>query len=115
MGLNDWHLPQKQVPRRFIILRHEHLLRFIARSHSIVLVQTKERVERMWLDWDRGNTIFTLSAKSEVESLRPAGRSFIYDRNSNGPMAESLGPTLRQGALSERTPLILTSDDRPYR
>ncbi len=65
----------------FPTLRHAHLLGLIGRSHS-------ESEERRRLDWDRGSTIFTSSAKRKAESPRVAERSFIYNRKNNGPMTE---------------------------
>ncbi len=64
---------------RFPTVRHEHLLGLIGRSHFPTQTQEKESEERRWHDWDRGNTIFTSSAKRKAESPRLAGRSFIYN------------------------------------
>ncbi len=58
----------------------------IGRSHVPAQAQAEESEERRRLNWDRGNTIFTSSAKRKAESPRAAGRSFIYIRKSNGPM-----------------------------
>ncbi len=46
-------------------VRHEHLLGLIGRSHFPAQTQAEESEDRRRLDWDRGNTIFTLSAKKE--------------------------------------------------
>ncbi len=97
---------------RFPTVRHAHLLGLIGRSHFPAQAQTEESEERRWLDWDRGNTIFSSSAKRKAESPRAAGRSFIYNRKSNGPMTEPWGTLLRQGASSERTPSIWTWYDQ---
>ncbi len=97
---------------RFRTVRHEHLLGLVGRSHFPAQLQAEESEERRLLDWDRGNTIFTSSAKSKAESLRAAGRSFIYNRKSNGPMTEPWGTPLRQEASSERTPSIWSWYDR---
>ncbi len=56
-------------------MRHEHLLGLIGRSHSIVQAQAEEREESRRLDWDRGNTIFTSSAKRKAESQRMSGKT----------------------------------------
>ncbi len=45
--------------------------------------QAEEREEGRRLDWNRGNTIFTSSAKMKAELPRAAGRAFIYNRKSN--------------------------------
>ncbi len=95
---------------RFPTVRHEHLLGFICMSHFPALTQPEESEERRWLDWDRGNTIFTLSTKKKQNHREFS--SFIYNRKSNGPMTEPWGTPLRQGASSERTPSILTWYDR---
>ncbi len=76
---------------RFPKVRHEHLLGLIGRSIFPAQAQVEEREERKRLDLDRGNTIFTSSAKREAEWLRAAGRSFMYNRKSNGPMTEPWG------------------------
>ncbi len=90
---------------RFPTVRHAHLLGLIGRSHFPAQAQTEESEERRWLDWDRGNTILSSSAKKKAESPRAVGRLFIHNRKSNGPMAEPWGTPLRQGASSERTPI----------
>ncbi len=64
---------------RFSTVRHEHFLGLIGGSHSAAQAQAEEREERRRLDWDRGNTIFTSSAKRKAESPRAVGRSFIYN------------------------------------
>ncbi len=58
---------------RFPTVRYEHLLGLIGRSHFPAQSQAEEREERRRLDWDRGNTIFTSSAKRKAESPRAAG------------------------------------------
>ncbi len=89
---------------RFPTVKHEQLLGLIGWSHSPGQAQAEERGGRKRLDWDHRNTIFMLSAKRKAESLRAAGRSFLSNRKSNGPMIEPWGVPLRQGAPSERTP-----------
>ncbi len=42
-------------------------------SHFPTQAHAEESEEGRWLDWDRGNTIFTSSAKWKAESLRAAG------------------------------------------
>ncbi len=73
---------------RFATVRHEHFLGFVGRSHSPAQAQAEESEERRRLDWDRENTIFTSSAKRKTEPSRAAGRSFMYNRISNGPITE---------------------------
>ncbi len=97
---------------RFPTVRHARLLGLIGRSHFPAQAQADESEDRRRLDWDRWNTIFTSSAKRKAESLRAAGRSFIYNRISNGPTAEPWGTPLRQGASSERTPSMWTWYDQ---
>ncbi len=47
---------------RFPTVRHAHLLGLIGRSHFSAHAQAEESEERRWLDWDRGNSIFTPTA-----------------------------------------------------
>ncbi len=54
---------------RFPTVRHAHLLGLIGRSHFSAQAQAEESEDRRWLDWDRGYTIFTSSAKRKVEFL----------------------------------------------
>ncbi len=70
------------------MVRHAHLLGLIGRSHFSAQTQTEESEDRRRLDWDRGYTIFMSSAKRKAESPRAAGRSFMYNRKSNGPITE---------------------------
>ncbi len=91
---------------RFPTVRHAHLLGLIGRSHFPAQAQAEESEDRRRFDWGRGNTIFTSSAKRKAESPRAVGRSFIFNRISNGPMTERWGMPLRQGDSSERTPSI---------
>ncbi len=57
---------------RFLTVRHSHLLGLIGRSHFSVQAQAEESEDRRRLDWDRGYTIFTSSAKRKAESQRAA-------------------------------------------
>ncbi len=50
------------------IVRHEHFLGLIDRSHSPAQAQAVEREERRWFNWGRGNTIQKKSAKRKAES-----------------------------------------------
>ncbi len=50
---------------RFPTVRHAHLWGVIGRSHSSAQAQAEESEDRRRLDWDRGYTIFTPSAKKE--------------------------------------------------
>ncbi len=77
---------------RFPTVRHEHLLGLIGRSHSPTKAQAEESEYRRRLDWDRGYTIFTSSAKRKAESPRAVGR---YNRKCTGPMTEPWGTSLR--------------------
>ncbi len=52
---------------RFSTVRHEHLLGLIGRSHFPAQAQAEESEERKRLDWERGNTIFTSSAKDKQD------------------------------------------------
>ncbi len=79
---------------RFQALRHAHLLGLIGRSHLSAQAQAEESEDRRWLDWDRGYTISTTSAKRKAESPRAVGRSFMYNRKSNGPITEPWGTPL---------------------
>ncbi len=72
---------------RFPTVRHAHLLGLLGRSHFSAQAQAEVSEDRRRLDWDRGYTIFTSSAKRKAESPRAAGRSFMYNRKSNGPMS----------------------------
>ncbi len=63
----------------FPTVGHAHLLGLIGRSTFPAQAQAEEREERKRLNWDRGNTIFTSSAKRKAESPRAVGRSFIYN------------------------------------
>ncbi len=62
---------------RFPTVRHEHLLGLIGRSNFSSQAQAEESEDRRRLVWDRGNTIFTSSAKRKAKSPRASGRSFI--------------------------------------
>ncbi len=73
---------------RFPTMRHAHLLGLIGRSHFPAQAQKEESEDRRRLDWDRGNTIFSSSAKRKSESPRATGRSFIYNRKCTGPMTD---------------------------
>ncbi len=75
-------------------MRHAHLLGLIGRSHLSAQAQADESEDRRRLDWDRGHTIFTSSAKRKAESPRAAGRSFIYNIKGNGSMTEPWGTPL---------------------
>ncbi len=77
---------------RLPTVRHAHLLELIGRSHFPAQAQEEESEDRWWLD--RGNTIFTSSAKRKADSPRAVGRSFMYDRKSNSPITEPLGTPL---------------------
>ncbi len=68
---------------RFPTVRHAHLLGLIGRSPLYAQAQAEESEDRRRLDWDRGYTIFTSSAKSKAESPRAVGRSFMFNRKSN--------------------------------
>ncbi len=52
---------------RLATVRHAHLLGLIGRSHYFAQAQAEESVNRRRLDWDRGYTIFTSSAKRKAE------------------------------------------------
>ncbi len=91
----------------FPTVKHDHLLGLVGRCHFPAQVHAEESEERKLLDWDRGNTIFTSSTKSKAESLRAAGRSFIYNRKSNGPMTEPWETPLRQEALLRKDAIDL--------
>ncbi len=93
---------------KFPTVRHGHLLELIGWSHSHAQAQAEEREERRWLDWDCGNTIITSSAKRKAQSPRVAGRSFIYNRKSNGAISEPWGTQVTQGASSGCTSSIWT-------
>ncbi len=54
---------------RFPTVRHAHLFRLIGRSHFSAQAQAEESEDRRRLDWDRGYTIFTSSAKGK-QNLR---------------------------------------------
>ncbi len=73
-------------------MRHAHLLGLIGRCHFSA--QAEESEDRRRLDWDREYTIFTSSVKRKAESPRAAGRSFMYNRKSNGPITEPWGTPL---------------------
>ncbi len=97
---------------RFPAVRHAHLLGLIGISHFSAQAQAEESEDRRRLDWDRGYTIFTSSAKRKAESPRAAGRSYIYNRKNNGSMTELWAMPQRQGASPERIPSIWTWYDR---
>ncbi len=46
------------------------MLGMIGRAHFPANAQAEESAERRWSDWDRGETIFTSSAKRKAESPR---------------------------------------------
>ncbi len=54
------------------IVRHEHFLGLIDRSHSPAQAQAEEREGRRWFNWGRGNTIQKKFAKRKAESPRAA-------------------------------------------
>ncbi len=58
-------------------MRYEHLLGLIGRSHSPAQAQAEESEERRRLDWDRGNTIFTSSAKRKADH-RERQADYLY-------------------------------------
>ncbi len=53
-------------------MRHAHLLGLIGRSHFSAQAQAEESEDRRRLDWDRGYTIFTSSAKRKALVFEPA-------------------------------------------
>ncbi len=59
---------------RFPTVRHKHLMGLICRSHFHAQAQAEERGERRRLDWNRGSTVLTSSAKRKAEFPRAAGR-----------------------------------------
>ncbi len=79
---------------RFPTVRHAHLLGFIGGSHFSAQAKAEESEDRRRLDWDRGYTIFTSSAKRKADSSTAAGRSFVYHRTSNAPLTEPWGRPL---------------------
>ncbi len=79
---------------RFPTVRHAHLLGLIGRSYFSAQAQAEESEYRRRRDWDRGYTTFTSSAKRKAESPRAAGRSFMDNRKSNGPITEPWGTPL---------------------
>ncbi len=71
----------------------------IGSSHFSAQDQAEESEDRRRLDWDRGYTIFTSSAKRKAESPRAAGRSFFNKRKSNGLITDPFGSLLRKDAI----------------
>ncbi len=69
-------------------VRHAHFWGLISRSHFSAQAQSEESEDKRRLYWDRGYTIFTSSPKRKAESPRAAGRSFMYNRKSNGLITE---------------------------
>ncbi len=61
---------------RFPTVRHAHLLGLIGRSHFSAQAQAEEREDRRQVDWDRGYTIFTSSAKKESRIIE-SGKKII--------------------------------------
>ncbi len=57
---------------RFPTVRHAYLLGLVGRSHFPAQALAEESEDRRRLDWDRGYTIFTSSAKRNAESPRAA-------------------------------------------
>ncbi len=80
-------------------MRHAHLLGLIGRSHFSAQAQAEESEDRRQLDWDREYTIFTSSEKRKEESPRAAGRSFMFNRKSNGLISEPFGNATMTGSL----------------
>ncbi len=62
---------------RFPTVRHANLLGLIGRSHFSAQAEAEEIEDRRRLDWDRGYTIFTSSAKRKADILT-VGRCFLH-------------------------------------
>ncbi len=54
---------------RFPSVRHAYLLGLIGRPHFPAQAQAEESENGRWLDWDRGNTIFTSSANFVLKTV----------------------------------------------
>ncbi len=66
-----------EIGGRFPTVRPAHLLGLIGRSHFSAQAQAEESEDRRRLDWDRGYTIFSSSAKKESRTTESGGK-IIY-------------------------------------